>query len=233
MIVLGIIKGCFFYPREEMMNVRVLVAEDHKIVRDGLRALLKNDPELEIIAEAENGKQAVEFNKEFSPDIVIMEVSLPELNGIEATRQIITDSPGVKVLGLSLSSNGKFLIDMLRAGAKGYITKDCGGDELVIALHQIIEGKTYLSSNLVETVINSCIYGFHVENNGNSAVLTPRECEITHLFSDGLSTKEIALKVNLSDKTVDACRRHIMDKLSLHSMAELTKYAIKEGLTSL
>ncbi|MFA5865753.1 MAG: response regulator transcription factor [Phycisphaerae bacterium] len=215
------------------MNTTVLVAGEHRIIRDGLRSLLKNEPDMEVVAEAEGADNTILLTKQYSPDIAIIEIGQTRSDGIETTRQISSQVPGTKVLALSMSSNnGDSLRDMLRAGARGYVTKDCGGDELIVAMHHLIEGKTYFSATVVDAVFNTYVNHIQQDKKNQEVALSDRESEVIRLLTGGHSTKQIALQLQISDKTIDACRRHIMDKLGMHSIPELTKYAIREGLTS-
>jgi two-component system response regulator NreC len=210
------------------MSIRVLLADDHKIVRQGLRSLLEKQHGMEVIAEAEDGRTAVQLARKLSPDVVVMDIAMPDLNGIGATRQIIAEAPGVKVVALSMHSDKRFVTRMLRAGASGYLLKDCAFEELARAISAVVANQIYLSLGIAGVVVED--YVRHVPETGPS--LTPRECEVLQLLAEGSSTKEIAARLHVSVKTVETHRRHIMEKLDIHTIAELTKYAIREGLTS-
>ena len=214
------------------MNIRVLLAEDHKIVREGLRSLLEKQPDMEVIAEAGDGREALRLVRETSPNIVIMDVVMPELNGIEATRQIVAKAPGVKVIALSMYSDARFVTGMLSAGASGYILKDCALDELILAIHTVAADQTHLSPAISRIVVRD--YIDHLDGRRPSALshLTAREREVLQLLAEGTTAKKIAYELHLSVKTIETHRTQIMDKLDIHSLAELTKYAIREGLTS-
>lgn len=215
------------------MSIKILLADDHKIVRDGLRSLLEKHPDMEVVAEAENGRKAVQLAQKRKPDVVIMDISMPDLNGVEATRQMIKELPKVKVIGLSMHSDRRFVLGMFRAGASGFLLKDCAFEELASAINAVVTNQPYLSPSIGGTVIEEYVHRIAQAESGASAVLTPREREVLQLLAEGWSTKKIASHLNISVKTVETHRRHIMAKLKVHSIAELTKYAIREGLTSL
>ena len=210
-----------------------MLVDDHAIIRQGLRSLLEKQPDIEVVAEAEDGRKALELVRKVLPDIVVMDVSMPGLNGIEATRQICSELPQVRVIALSIHSNRRFVTDMLRAGAAGYILKECLFDELVQAIQAVAAGDSYLSPRITGVVVGD--YTKHLSASFDSplATLTSREREVLQLVAEGKSTKQIALELHVSNKTIEANRRQIMSKLDLHSVAELTKYAIREGLTTL
>jgi len=215
------------------MNVRILLADDHKIVREGLRNLIEKQPNMEVAGEAENGRIAVRLVQELLPDIVIMDVAMPDLNGIEATRQILAKRPRVKVVALSMHADKRFVVQMLKAGASGYLLKDCAFEELVYALRAVVANRTYLSPKIADTVIRDYIRLFPKNEFSVFSFLTPRQCEVLQLLSEGKTTCQIASHLQVSVKTVETYRQQIMEKVDIHSIAELTKYAIREGLTSL
>ena len=215
------------------MGTRIILADDHVIMREGLRALLEKQPGVEVIAEAKNGRTTIELSRELKPDLIIMDIAMPDLNGIEATRQIITESPGVKVIALSMHSDRKFVREMLSAGASGYMLKDSAFEELGKAISTVNDNQTYLSPGVADTVVKDYLGKIVASNSKSSLVLTSREREVLQLFAEGKTTKEIASLLFVSIKTIETHRRLIMDKLGLSSIAELTKYAIREGLTSL
>jgi DNA-binding NarL/FixJ family response regulator len=215
------------------MSITVILADDHKIVRDGLRNLLQKYPEIEVIGEAEDGRSTVEMARELSPDVVIMDIAMPDMNGIEATRRIVEEKSGVKVVALSMHSDKRFVSEMLKAGASAYLLKHSAFEELMTAVMTVMEGRMYLSPAVTGVVVDH-----YIKQNSNTessvfSVLSDREREVLQLLAEGKNTKEIASSLNLSSKTVDAHRMNIMLKLNMHSIAELTKYAIREGLTSL
>ncbi len=215
------------------MSIRILLADDHKIVRDGLRALLKNQSGMEVIAEAGDGRSTVQMAQELLPNVVIMDIAMPDMNGIEATRRIIAEAPGTKVVALSMHSDRQFVIGMLKAGASGYLLKDCAFEELDNAIHAVIANRTYLSPKLADIIIKDYTRLFPKTEFSVFSILTLREREVLQLLAEGKTTKEISSSLNISTKTVETYRKQLMDKLDIHSIAELTKYAIREGLTSL
>ena len=215
------------------MSIKILLAEDHKIVRDGLRSLFDKQPGMEVVAEAENGRTTVRLAQEIRPDVVIMDVTMPDLNGIEATRQIIDALPEVKVLVLSMHSDARFVTEALRAGASGFLPKDCSSEEFIRAVGTVVANRIYLPPEVAGVVIEDYVRRFPPSDPSVSSVLTGREREVLQLLAEGWSTKEMASRLYVSVKTVETHRRQIMEKLDVHSIAELTKYAIREGLTSL
>lgn len=215
------------------MKKRILIADDHKITRQGLRSLLESDRELEVVAEAQNGREAVELAKQCSPDVVIIDVSMPDLNGVEATRRIISDNRNVKVIALSMHSDTLFVSEMLKSGAVGYLLKDCAFEELLQAIKTVIDGKTYLSPSISTIVVDDYLHRLAKPYALEVDVLTDREREVLQLLAEGQSTKQIAIKLHVSAKTIETHRRQIMNKLDLHTVAELTKYAVRKGLTTL
>jgi DNA-binding NarL/FixJ family response regulator len=215
------------------MGIRILLADDHKIVRDGLRALIEKQPDMEVVAEAADGRAAVHMAKELSPDVVIMDISMPDLNGIEAARQIVVESPRVKVITLSMHSDSRFVKEVFKVGASGYLLKECAFDELSNAIHTVIADQIYLSPHITHVVLNDYLSKVPMTEASVFSILTAREREVLQLMAEGKTTKEIAYALDLSVKTVEAHRQKIMEKSNIHSVAELTKYAIREGLTSL
>lgn len=215
------------------MSIRILLADDHKITREGLRSLLDKQPDMEVVAEAEEGRTAVRLARELLPDVVIMDVSMPDLNGIEAARQIVGRVPEVKVIALSMHSDGLFVTEMLKSGASGYVLKDCAFEELTWAIHAVVAGKTYLSPSVSGVVVDDYLHRLSKVDFSGTGALTGREREVLQLLAEGNSTKQIALKLHISAKTVETHRLQIMNRLDIHSVAELTKYAIRKGLTSL
>lgn len=214
------------------MSIKVLVADDHKVVREGLRTLIEKQPGMEVIAEAENGRMALKLIKKLSPDIAIMDIAMPDLNGIEATRQIVAEAPSTKVIALSMHSDRQFVTRMMSAGASGYLLKDCAFEEVARAIRSVMARQIYLSPKIVSIVVKAFLRRSEPSDSMLS-VISPREREVLQLIAEGKTTKQIALRLHISAKTVDTHRRNIMDKLDIHSVAELTKYAIREGLTFL
>jgi DNA-binding NarL/FixJ family response regulator len=215
------------------MSVRILLADDHRITRQGLRSLLEKQPDMEVVAEAENGRTTQRLVEELLPDVVIMDISMPDLNGMEATRWIVNKFPDVKVIALSMHSDASFVTEMLRSGAAGYLLKDCAFEELARAIRTVLDDKTYLSPSISGVVVEDYLHRLSKPDFSNSEVLTGREREVLQLMAEGSSTKQIAMKLHISVKTVETHRRQIMSKLDIHTVAELTKYAVRKGLTSL
>jgi len=215
------------------MKIRVLLADDHKIVRNGLRTLLESQPDLEVIAEAEDGRTTIQLATKLQPHIVIMDIAMPGLNGIEATREIIGSLPKVKVIALSMHSEKRFVGEMLKAGACGYLLKDCAFEELITAIRAVYHNRTYLSPMIGDLIVNHFVRNTEKTEPSVFSRLSKREREVLQLLAEGKATREIADQLCVSIKTVEAHRSHIMSKLDLRSVAELTKYAIREGITSL
>ncbi len=215
------------------MNIKVLLADDHKIIRDGLRSLIEKNPDMEVVGEAEDGRTTVRLVHELDPDIVIMDISMPDLNGIDATQQIVTNDPGVKVIALSMHSDKRFVAGMLKAGASGYLLKDCAFDELEQAVKTVLADHTYLSSKIATVVIKDYVPQVSTEHTSAFSVLSAREREVLQLLAEGKTTKDIASELFLSVKTIETYRQRIMDRLDIHNLADLIKFAIREGLTSL
>jgi len=215
------------------MAIKVLIADDHQIVRQGLRTLLEKEPDLEVVAEAENGRSTVRLVREKHPEVVIMDVAMPDLNGIEATRQIISEMPKVKVIALSMYADRRFVANMLKAGASGYLLKDCASEELVRAIRVVLAHKTFLSPGVADIVVKDYVQTPMGPEASVFNVLSNREREVLQLMAEGKSTNQIAELLHVSVKTVETHRQQMMQKLKIHSVAELTKYAIREGLTTL
>ena len=215
------------------MSIRILLADDHKITRQGLHSLLDENDDMEVLAEAENGRDAIELARKLNPDVIIMDVSMPDLNGVEATRQIIQDNHDVRVIALSMHSDTLFVSEMLKSGASGYLLKDCAFQELEQAIRTVTDGKAYLSRSISGVVLEDYLHRVSKADMSTSEVLTDREREVLQLIAEGQSTKQVALKLHISAKTVETHRRQIMNKLDMHTVAELTKYAIRKGLTAL
>ena len=214
------------------MSIRVILADDHAIVRHGLSKLLQQEKDMEVIAQAQDGHSTVELTRELSPDMVIMDVGMPDLNGIEATRQIVRDFPEVKVIGLSMHSGQKFVAEMLRAGASGYLLKDCALEELTTAIRTVAAGKIYLSPGITDIVVENYVRQSESPESSAFSLLSQREREVLQLMAEGKTTKQIARHLHISPKTVEGHRLRLMAKLKMDSVAQLTKYAIQEGLTS-
>jgi DNA-binding NarL/FixJ family response regulator len=215
------------------MHIRVLLADDHKIMREGLRSLLANEEEIEVVSEAENGRQTLELVRQVKPDVVVMDIAMPDLNGIEATQRIVSHESAPKVIALSMHSDKRFVTQMLRAGASGYLLKDCALEELAFAIRTVATRGVYLSPAIAGVVTEEIVHPMTSTDSGVCSPLTSREREVLQLLAEGHGTKEIAAMIDVSVKTVETHRQNVMAKLDLHSIAELTKYAVREGLTSL
>jgi DNA-binding NarL/FixJ family response regulator len=214
------------------MSIKIVIADDHKIMRSGLRSLLDKDPGMEVVGEAENGRMTLQLVRELSPDVVVMDITMPDLNGVEACRQICSEIPGVKVVALSMHSDEQFVVEMLEAGASGYLLKDCALEELNRAIQAAVANQSYLSPRIAGIVVKT-YQRESPRGEPSSRVLTAREREVLQLVAEGHSSKKIASLLHVSMKTIEAHRHQIMHKLNIRSVAELTKYAIRKGLTSL
>ncbi len=216
------------------MSIRVILCDDHRVIRQGLRNLIDQQEDMDVIAEAENGREAIDLIAELEPDVVVMDVAMPELNGIEATRKIIDESPEVRVLALSMHADRHYAAGMLGAGASGYLLKDCAFEELADAIRRVSHGSTYLSPDIAGVVVKDYVERLSAPSDDTAfSVLTDREREVLQLVAEGNTTKQIAKMLHVSVKTIESHRQNIMDKLEIRSVAELTKYAVREGLTSL
>ncbi len=215
------------------MSIKILIVDDHAVLREGLRSLLHREPDLEVIGEAGNGVEAVQKAEELTPDIIIMDLNLPDMNGIAATRKILENRPESKVIALSMESDKRYIIDILVAGAMGYVLKDCFFAELAGAIRTVAKGDNYLGPRITEMIIKDYLQRVPDSLPLSSSSLTQREREIVQQIAEGKNTKEIAASFGTSVKTIEVHRHNIMKKLDLYSIAELTKYAVREGLTSL
>jgi DNA-binding NarL/FixJ family response regulator len=215
------------------MSIKILLVDDHAIFREGLRSLIEKEADMTVVGEAGNGIEAIRLTRELSPDVVIMDISMPEMNGIEATKQIREARGDVKVLALSMESDRRFIVEVLDSGANGYILKDAPFSELADAVRIVADNETYLGPRITELIIKDYLQRIPDRLPLTFESLTNREREIIQLIADGKSTKDIASQFVVSIKTIEVHRHAIMKKLNLYSVAELTKYAIREGLTSL
>lgn len=215
------------------MSIGILLVDDHEIMREGLFALLKKNNDLEVVGQASDGRVAVEMVHELSPDVVIMDIGMPNLNGIEATRLMLADHPKLKIMALSTHSDGSIVAKMLKAGASGYMLKDSAFVELVDGINAMMENKTYLCSRVAKIVFSDYVNLITNPKYAGGDNLTSRERQVLQLVAEGKTTKEIAPVLHVSIKTIDSHREHIMEKLDIHNIAGLTKYAIREGLTFL
>lgn len=211
---------------------KVLLVDDHEIMREGICALLKRHSDLDVVGQAADGRMALELARQLRPDAVIMDIEMPNLNGIEATRQMLSENPHVKVMALSAHSDGAVVAKMIKAGATGYMLKESTFSELIDGLQAMLEGRTYLCSKISKIVFSDYINLLTNPKTDASDGLTAREREVLQLVAEGHTTKEIAQMLELSPKTIDSHREHIMEKLGIRNVAGLTKYAIREGLTT-
>lgn len=215
------------------MRIRVMLADDHKIVRDGLKSLLDQCPDMDVVGVADNGRQLLAMVEKLCPDIVLLDVSMPEMNGIDAVRKLADCCPAVKSVMLSMHSDRRFVTESLNAGARGYLLKDSAFEELVMAIKSVNSGEFYLSPKIAGVVVQDFLRRSAYPGETAFSLLSNREREVLQLVAEGKSTKEIAFNFNVSVKTVETQRQQIMKKLNIFSVAELTKYAIREGLTAL
>jgi len=206
--------------------IRVLLADDHAMVRKGFRLILEAQPDMEIAGEAGNGREAVELTEKLHPDVVVMDVAMPELNGIEATRRLAASSPHTRVLALSMHKDSVYVREILRAGARGYLLKDSIDTDLISAVRAVAKGDGYISPGVSDAVLSD--YRRHVTDPLD--LLTSREREVLQMIAESKTNKEIAVALNLSVYTVEAHRGKIMEKLNLHSTGELVRFAVRHGL---
>jgi DNA-binding NarL/FixJ family response regulator len=215
-----------------MSRLRILIVDDHEVVRRGLRALVESHPGWEVCGEAMNGREAVEKTKKLSPDVVVMDITMPELNGLEATRQILKTAPRIGVLILTMHESEQLVRAVLEAGAQGYVLKSDAGRDLVTAIEALSQHKVFFTSSVAKIVLQSYRkMGFPADAAKEPAsLLSPREREIIQLLAEGKSNNEVAEALYISAKTVETHRAHIMEKLDLHSIAELVRYAIRNKI---
>ena len=209
-----------------MKRLRILLADDHAVVRQGFKMILSAQPDMEIVGEAGNGREAVELAEELRPDVVVMDVAMPELNGIEATRRLVASTPHTRVVALSMHKDSVYVREILRAGARGYLLKDSVAADLVAAVRAVAAGEGYLSPAVSNAVLDD--YRRHVTNPID--LLTSREREVLQMLAEGKTNKEVATVLHLSVYPVDAHRGRIMEKLNVHSINELVRFAVRNGL---
>jgi DNA-binding NarL/FixJ family response regulator len=209
-----------------MKRIRILLVDDHAVVRQGFKMILSAESDMEIVGEAGNGREAVELAEQLRPDIVVMDVAMPELNGIEATRRLLASTPHARVIALSMHKDSVYVREILRAGARGYLLKDSGAGDLVSAIRAVASGESYLSPAVSNAVLDD--YRKHVTNPID--LLSSREREVLQMLAEGKTNKEIAVVLKLSVYTVDAHRGRIMEKLNVHSINELVRFAVRNGL---
>ena len=212
------------------MKTEILIADDHQIVRQGLRHLLEAHPDFTVVGEAEDGYDAVEMCKRLCPNVILMDIWMPNLSGVDATRRIVRSDCGTKVLILSMHKARSYVEQVLRAGASGYLLKDLGASEVISAIHAVRADQCYLSPSITQQVVEA----LSKPNRADSPVdaLTDREREVLQLIAEGMSSKEIAQVLNVSTKTVEAHRANLMEKICIHKVSGLVRFAIREGLVS-
>lgn len=215
------------------MTYTVILADDHRIFRDGLRPLLDRQPDFEVVAEAEDGLETLEMVWEHKPDILVLDISMPKLNGIEVTRRVVSEFPQCKIVILSMHADRRFVLETLKAGASGYLLKESSFKELLSALRAAVNGQIHLSEQISGTVIKEYLSIAKQSAGSAFSLLSAREREVLQMLAEGKSNKEIASQLNISVKTIETHRKNIMEKLNIHTVAELTKYAIREGITPL
>jgi two-component system, NarL family, response regulator NreC len=213
------------------MTIRILLADDHIVMRDGLRALLERQPDMAVVAEAADGRECVRLAEEQSPDVVVMDIAMPNMNGIEATRRITSSQPRCNVVILSMHQDESYILRALKAGAKGYLLKDAARSDLLEAIRAVAQGRSFLTRKIGRMLQED--YVRQLENRGlddTYDLLTDREREVLQLIAEGKTAKEVANDLNISPTTVETHRTHIQEKLGLHSVAELVLYAVRKGI---
>ncbi|UCF95843.1 MAG: response regulator transcription factor [Spirochaetaceae bacterium] len=215
------------------MKVRILLADDHQIMREGLKALLGRLPSVQVVAEAENGIEALKLARQEKPDIIVMDIAMPDINGIEVTRQLKSELADIKIIALSMHSDRRFVSEILKAGASAYVLKQAAFEDLESAIKAVMKDRTFLSADILDSVVSD--YVSQLTNSEYEAYrqLSDRERQVLQLLAEGNSTKEIAFKLHVSVKTIESHRQNIMNKLGIRTLAGLTKFAVREGLTSL
>ena len=213
------------------MKTKVLLADDHGVVRKGLRFLLESEPDLEVVGEAADGRDAVQLAEELNPDVVIMDIAMPRLNGIDATAQIVRRRPETAVIILSMHSDEGYLMRTLSAGAKGYLLKDSAEEDVVRAIHSVADGRPFFSPEIAKSLLEDYVRRLQRSGTTDSYdLLSDREKEVLHMLAEGKTNKEVATVLNLSTYTVETHRTHIMQKLNLHNTAELVLYAVRKKI---
>lgn len=216
-----------------MEKIKVLVADDHTILRQGIKALLDNQEGIEVVGEAKDGREAIKTIEEVFPDVILMDIAMPGLNGLEATRRIKKKFPKIKVVVLTMHANEEYIFQILKAGADGYLVKETAFQDLISAINAVCKGEAFMSPSISKTVIHNYMQRAKGEEKAGCDTLTTREREILQLVAEGNSNKKIAEALFISPKTVETHRTHIMDKLNIHDRAGLIKYAIRKGIANL
>lgn len=215
-----------------MDQIRIVIADDHEMLREGLKSLIEKEKDIEVVGEAKDGNETLSIVASAAPHIVVIDVAMSDLNGIEATRRLKKSNPSLKVIGLSGHPNRSYVAEMLKAGASGYVLKNRAYEDLLQAVREVLKGNMYLSPEVTPGVVDTHLASSRKANPA-FATLTDREREVLQLLAEGKTTKWIANDLSISVKTVETHRRNIMEKLDLHSIAELTKYAVREGVSPL
>ena len=216
-----------------MKKVRILLADDHTVMRAGLRALLERQPNLEVVGEAENGRKTVELASSHVPDVVVMDIAMPNLNGVEATRRMVSKQPTISVVILSMYSDESYVMRALEAGARAYLLKDSAVTDLIRAIEAVSQGKSFFSPKISRILAEEYVHALKQKGVADSyELLTPREREILQLLAEGKTNKEVATSLNISVYTAETHRGNILQKLNLHSSAELVLYAVRKGIIS-
>ena len=216
-----------------MMSIKILLADDHQIMRDGLRSLIAKQLGMEVVAEADNGRAALKLARKLQPDVIVMDINMPDLNGIEATRHITAELPDTKIVAFSMHTDHQFVAGALKAGVSGYLQKDSAFEELALAIRTVADNQIFLSPKITGDVVKDYVGKLLEEESDLLALLSVREREVIQLYAEGHTTKHIAERLNLSVKTVETHRRKIMEKLDIYTIAGLTKFAVRKGLTPL
>ncbi|RPF23403.1 response regulator [Myceligenerans xiligouense] len=212
------------------MTVRILLADDHTLVRSGVRRILESEPDLEVVAEAADGAAAVELSRSMHPDLVVLDVSMPRLTGLQAAREISRRLPGVRTLILSMHDNEQYFFAALKAGASGYVLKSAADEDLVEACHAAMRGEPFLYAGVTSTLVGDFLERMRRGDSAPHAVLTPREEEVIKLIAEGRTSRQIAAELVISHKTVERHRANILTKLGMRDRTEMTRYAIRAGL---
>ncbi len=212
------------------MKIKILLADDHRILREGIRLMIDTQLDMEVVGQAEDGLAVIKLALELKPDVIVMDINMPLLNGIEASRRIIKELPQMKIIALSMYSNKWFVRQILQSGVQGYLLKDCAKEELLQGIRTVFNGQLYLTQSINDFLIKDHITYLKKTDASLFSSLTSRECQIVQLIAEGKSTKDVASTLSISTKTVETRRQQIMQKLGIFSVAELTRYAIQEGL---
>ena len=215
------------------MTIRVLLADDHTVFRDTLSIALDQSPDIEVVAAADSGDQAIELASKHRPHIVLLDISMEGLNGMETARRIRSQVPEANIIALTMHTRSRFILGMLEAGAKGYLPKTCAFEEVIMAIRRVHAGRRYLSPEVADVMVDLAINPSAIGETRGLNCLTSREREVLQMVAEGKTSKDIAARLNVGEKTIEAHRRSIMSKLDIHSIAALTKFAVKEGLTEL